>query len=218
MPPPRRRLAAAGRRGRRRAGDLARGRRRGRRAGGARVAPGRRGRARGSETGDGGVLLQRDVRGRQRRDRVTGGNPGCWLVSSSGGGRGRVPRLRRRRLGPALRGVVATPRLLVGVVGLPRGGVLGGSGRGLAGLVGGHGGGRCGAGAVLLRVLLRGGLAGVVGLPGGRRAGPTVRSAWGLHRSSPNSAPRSPLNLHPPRRAAFRFRPGSRAFSGVSHP
>ena len=85
-------------------------------------------------------------------------------------------------------------------------------------LVGGHGGGRCGAGAVLLRVLLRGGLAGVVGLPGGRRAGPTVRSAWGLHRSSPNSAPRSPLNLHPPRRAAFRFRPGSRAFSGVSHP
>ena len=75
-----------------------------------------------------------------------------------------------------------------------------------------------GAGAVLLRVLLRGGLAGVVGLPGGRRAGPTVRSAWGLHRSSPNSAPRSPLNLHPPRRAAFRFRPGSRASSGVSLP
>ena len=95
--------------------------------------------------------------------------------------RGGVPGLRRHRLRPALRGVVASPRLLVGVIGLPRGGVLGGSGRGLTGLVGpGCGRGRSTARGLLLRVLLRGGLAGVIGLPGRGRVTPARAARW-LH-------------------------------------
>jgi hypothetical protein len=131
----------------------------------------------GSEPRDGRVLLEGDVRRGQRRDRRAG-RPG---VPSSRSWRGGVPGLRRHRLRPALRGVVASPRLLVGVIGLPRGGVLGGSGRGLTGLVGpGCGRGGSTARGLLLRVLLRGGLAGVIGLPGRGRVTPARAARW-LH-------------------------------------